>query len=59
MSALETRTERIIHFNNLLNYEIIKLLFNNLTKQNEKLGSDSVLIQSTTVSSVQSPASKV
>ena len=33
-------------------------LFNNLIKQNQKLGSDSVLNQSTTMSSVQKPAFK-
>ena len=36
-----------------------KIIFNNSTKQNEKLGSDYVLNQLTTVSSVQSPVSKV
>ena len=32
-----------------------QIIFNNLIKQNQKLGSDSVLQQSTTVSSVQCP----
>ena len=36
-----------------------KKSFNNLIKQNQKLGSDSVLKQSMTVSSVQSSASIV
>ena len=36
-----------------------KIIFNNSTKQNEKLGSNYVLNQLTTVSSVQSPVSKV
>ena len=44
MRSLEILTQRI---------------FNNLIKQNQKLESDSVLKQSTTVSSVQSPGSKV
>ena len=44
MGSLEIRTQRI---------------FNNLIKQRQKLDSDSVLEQSTTVSSVQSPASSV
>ena len=34
-------------------------IFNNLIKQNQKLGSDSVLKQSTIVSSAQRPASRV
>ena len=34
-------------------------IFNNLIKQNQKVGSDSVLKQSTTESSVQRPASSV
>ena len=34
-------------------------IFNNLIKQNQKVGSDSVLKQSTTESSVQCPASSV
>ena len=34
-------------------------IFNNLTKQNEKLGSDCVLNQSTTVSNVQNSVSKL
>ena len=44
MRSLEILTQRI---------------FNNLIKQNQKLESDSVLKQSTTVSSVNSPGSKV
>ena len=36
-----------------------KRIFNNSIKQNQKLGSDSVLNQSTTVFSIQSPASSV
>ena len=44
MRALEIRIQRI---------------FNNLIKQNKKLGSNTVLKQSTIVSSVQSPAAKV
>ena len=44
MRSLEIRTQRI---------------FNNLIQQNQKLGSDSVLQQSSTMSSVQGPASRV
>ena len=44
MRSLEIRTQRI---------------FNNLIKQSQKLGSDSVLKETITMSSVQSPASKV
>ena len=44
MMSLEIRTQRI---------------FDNLIKQNQKLGSDFVLKQTMTVSSVQIPVSKV
>ena len=43
MRSLEIRTQRI---------------FNNLIQQNQKLGSDSVLQQSSTMSSAQGPASR-